>query len=129
MALYDIPEFASYVQVDQAALNAGTAELLLTLVTGLMADLTGKDYTDASTAVTATEKAIALEAAARPYRNPTGITAKTESVDDWSETDRWSADGLGVYLTDAEQARLLPDADEDEHPWSGTLSIGTRCAR
>lgn len=52
--------------------------------------------------------AIALEAAARPARNPRGLGSITRSIDDGSRTERYSeaAARAGVYLLDAELRRL-----------------------
>lgn len=51
---------------------------------------------------------IALEAAARPARNPRGLGSVTRSIDDGSRTERYSetAARAGVYLLDAELRRL-----------------------
>jgi hypothetical protein len=52
--------------------------------------------------------AIALEVAARPLRNPKGLASWTLSHNDTSRTERLpeTAAQAGVYLTDAERARL-----------------------
>lgn len=55
-------------------------------------------------------KALTLEVAARPFRNPSGIATKTITVDDASRTERFGADAVrvGIFLTDAELAMLQP---------------------
>jgi hypothetical protein len=103
VAIYSLEEFASYVQSD---VDTATASLLRDLVTGLIQAVDGNNYS--ATSPSATVKAVALEAAARSYRNPGGITSRSESIDDYSVTDRWedTAKELGVFLTDREIARL-----------------------
>ena len=117
--LYSNDEFSVYVKAD---VPAAASDLLRTLVTGLISEATGLDFDDPSTPVTSTVKSIALGAAARAYLNPAGVTSRTETITDFSETERWSADGLGVYLTDAERARLLPP-EPASAAWSGTVSM------
>lgn len=53
-------------------------------------------------------KAIALEVAARPCRNPRGLSSWTKSVDDASKTERLpdAAARAGVFLTAEEVAKL-----------------------
>lgn len=110
MALFTLEEFASYVQSD---VDTATATLLRDLVTGLILDRTGVDYT--VTAATSTAKTVGLEAAARAYRNPEGTTSISEAIDDYSVTNRWEIPAsaeVGLYLTAGEIARLrgLPRA-------------------
>lgn len=93
MALYTLDEFAAYMQSD--AINTTTATLLLDLVTGLVDEL------GTFTAYPVSVKAVALEAAARAYRNPDGLTSET--VDDWTGRRESAA---GVYLTESEIAAV-----------------------
>lgn len=104
MALFTNDEFSIYAQTTIAADNYA---LLLELVTGLIEDVTGLDY-DTDTPTT-TVKAVALEAAARAYRNPKGLSSKSEAIGEYSYTDRWegaTAQDFGVFLTAGETARL-----------------------
>jgi hypothetical protein len=105
VALYTLEEFASYVQSD---VDTYTATLLRDLVTGLIDAAVGISF-DPDAGTTA-QKAVALEAAARSYRNPNGISSVTVAIDDYSRTDRWESAALaarvGVYLTAAERAEL-----------------------
>jgi hypothetical protein len=111
VAIYTLEEFASYVQSD---VDTATASLLRDLVTGLIELALGDDFNE--NAATAAQKAVGLESASRAYRNPTGITSTTESIDDYSVTNRWelaaTAARLGVFLGDSELASLrgLPRA-------------------
>jgi hypothetical protein len=97
VALYTIQEFADYLESD---VNDARATLLRDLVTGLIAEVAGATWVldDASTTV----KAIALAAAGRAYVNPQGLESQTRAIDDYSTTDRWSADSVGLFLTDSE---------------------------
>lgn len=103
MAIYTLAEFASYLQSD---VDTATATLLLDLVTGLIEEVDGNDYSTATP--TSTVKAIALEAAARAYRNADGTSSVSEAIDDYSVTRRWegAAAMLGLFLTSTEIARL-----------------------
>jgi hypothetical protein len=102
VAIYSAEEFASYVQSD---VDTATTVLLRSLVTGLIEDVTGLDYD--LVMPTATVKAVALEAAGRAYRNPNGVSSRTEGIGNYNYTDRWEASAeLGVLLTDGDLARL-----------------------
>lgn len=90
--LYDLTEFAAYVQSD---VDTATSTLLRSLVVGLIDEIGTFDPYPVSV------KAVALEAAARAYRNPDGLTSET--IDDW--TGRREA-ASGVYLTESEQATI-----------------------
>lgn len=92
MALYTLDEFASYVQSD---VDTATGLLLRDLVTGLVDSLGSSDPYPAAV------KAVGLEAAARAYRNPSGLTSET--IDDY--TGRREA-AAGVYLTSEEVAAV-----------------------
>jgi hypothetical protein len=103
VALYTLEEFASYVQSD---VDTATADLLRELVTGLIEAVDGHDYqTDVPSAAA---KAVGLQAAARAYRNPGGISSQSEAIDDYSVTNRWESQAaeMGLFLTDSELARL-----------------------
>lgn len=100
--LYRDDEFSVYVQ---STVDVATSALLRDLATGLIEAVNGLNY-GAGAPVTPVVKAIALEVAARAYRNPDGVQSRTRAIDDYSTTDRWDAVALGVFLTDSEIARL-----------------------
>lgn len=94
-------DLASYLQVDEVP----NAELVVELANGLVTDLIG-DLDPAPARL----RAIALEAAARGYRNPQAYTSVTVGIDDYDKTTRREGkqvDRFGVYLTDEETAELL----------------------
>lgn len=94
--LFTTDDFAAYLQVD--SVNEATVLLLADLVEGLIVGEIGAVADPAPSGVLA----VALEATARAYRNPDGITS--EAVDDYRVTR--DAAALGVYLTGAEIGRL-----------------------
>ena len=84
------------------------------------------------TPMPAEAKAIALEVAARPFRNPEGATSISRSVDDWTKTVRWETGGdragrAGVYLTEYEKsalrALLEPDADAPQRNYGSIRTV------
>lgn len=83
--------------------------LLLELANGVVNDIIGDLALDP---IPSWVKALTLEVAARALRNPEGYTSVTQSraLDDWksASTNRYEGDATqaGVYLTDAERARL-----------------------
>ena len=90
-----LAEFASALQRD---LDTATANLLLLdLAQGLIEEEIGARDPWPTTA-----KAIALAAAGRAYRNPEGVDRETVG----GTTSDYGAEEMGVYLTDAEVARL-----------------------
>jgi hypothetical protein len=101
VALYELTEFASYVQSD---VDTATATLLRDLVTGLIAEAAG-DTWDVDAAPVGV-KAIALASAGRAYVNPQGLQSQTRAIDDYSTTDRWTAESAGVFLTADELATV-----------------------
>lgn len=96
-------DLASYLQVDSASIPVPT--MAVTLANGLIEDLI-----DVITPAPTTVLAIALEVAARGWRNPQGFTSVTVGIDDYDKTVRREGKDLppvGVYLTDDERATLL----------------------
>lgn len=79
-------------------------ETLTSLANGLVSEAWRNQVTPIPTTV----KSIALEVAARPGRNPKGLSSWTRSVDDASRTERLSdaAARAGVYLTADERTQL-----------------------
>lgn len=94
--LFTTDDLATYMQRD--SVNVDTATLLSDLVEGLIVGEIGT--VDAP--VPSRVLAVALEATARAYRNPDGISSET--VDDY--TVRRDPSTAGVYLTDQEIRRL-----------------------
>lgn len=100
------PELTTYlgplVQVDDNRLG-----FLVELTNGLVMERWAEPVTDPALIPTWV-KAIALEVAGRPARNPQGLASWTKSVDDASKTERLPelAAQAGVFLTTAEAARL-----------------------
>lgn len=119
MALYELTEFASYVQDD---VDTPTAQLLLELVTGVIEEVSGAPFDP----VPATVKAIALEAAKRAYVNPKGLQSRTEAAGPFNDTERWNAADSGVYLTGRERAAIAAAANVESS--SGVFSIDTFAA-
>jgi hypothetical protein len=94
--LFTTDDLAAYLQVD--SVNDTTAVLLANLVEGLIVDEIGAVADPVPSGVLA----VALEATARAYRNPDGVSSET--IDDY--TVRRDGSAPGVYLTGAEVARL-----------------------
>ncbi len=99
MAIYTLSEFASYVQAD---VDTATATLLQTLTDGVIAG-----RVTVTVPASAEVKALALEVAARAYRNPNRLNMET--IDDYT----WRVDNAGdagVFLTEDEVRRLRPSS-------------------
>lgn len=98
MDIITTTDLASYLR--DTSLDEPAAALYVELANGLVSDVTG----DLTAPYPAQVRAVALEAAARAYRNPEG--ASSETIDDYTfRRDGGTAAG-GVYLTAAEQAKL-----------------------
>lgn len=107
-----LEEFASVLQTD---VDTATGQvLLLDLAQGLVAEVIGERNPWPVTA-----KAVALTAAARAYVNPAGAKSTTKVAGPFTETVSYSADQMGVYLTDSEIARLKALLNK------GTSQVGT----
>lgn len=91
-------ELVSYLQVGDIATT--TADLLHDLTENLILDVAG-----AANVNSPRVKPIALEVAARAYRNANGYSSET--VDDYTYQRPSGTQEAGVYLTDAERATLL----------------------
>lgn len=96
--LFTLDDLASYLQAD--SINAGSAQLYHDLTEALVIDVVGLAASD-SPRVTP----IALEVAARAYRNANGYASET--VDDYTYRRPVGTQEAGVYLTDTERATLL----------------------
>lgn len=96
--MFTLDELASYLQVD--AVNPATGALLLDLTEGLVLDVVG-----VAASGNPRVKPIALEVAARAYRNANGYASET--VDDYTYRRATATQEAGVYLTDTERATLL----------------------
>lgn len=94
--LFSTDDFAAYLQAD--SVNVDTVTLLADLAEGLIVDEIGAVANPVPSGVLA----IALEATARAYRNPEGLTS--EAIEDYRRGRDTST--LGVYLTGAEVGRL-----------------------
>lgn len=89
---------------------AAPAPAVATLAVELANSVVSQAWTVQTDPAPAWVKALTLEVAARPFRNPGGIASRTVTVDDASRTERFGADAVrvGVFLTDAELAMLQP---------------------
>ena len=98
MTIASISELSLYLQQD---VDAPTAQLLLELTDGVIAERIGVVAVPAAAGV----KAVALEVAARAYRNPARLTSET--IDDYT----WRVDNAGdagVFLLEDEIRRMRP---------------------
>ena len=96
-------QLASYLQLPEDSIPAGS--IVISLTNGLIGDIVGEIDT-----VPSWVTAIALEVAARGWRNPQAYTSVTVGIDDYDKTVRREGKGVdkvGVYLTDDEKADLL----------------------
>lgn len=101
-------DLAAYL--DPAAVSGARAELIVDLTNGLIAERWTTPSDPAPTSV----RVLALNVAARAWRNKPGhgpLESITRSIDDASRTERYAipvGDGSGadVFLTDAELATL-----------------------
>lgn len=98
MDIITTADLASYLR--DADLDATAAGLYVELANGLVTDITG----DLSAPFPARARAVALEAAARAYRNPEGATSET--IDDYTFRRDGATSSGGVYLTPSEMALL-----------------------
>jgi hypothetical protein len=98
-------ELASYPGAGSPSLS--DANTFATLVNGVVTEA-WKTPVPVGKPVPAWVRAIAFEVGARAARNPKGLQSWTRSVDDASRTERYSdvSARAGVYLTEAEEARL-----------------------
>lgn len=100
------PELTGYlgslVQVDTEQLG-----VIVELTNGLVMEKWANPVSDPQL-IPPSVKALALEVAARPCRNPRGASSVTKSVDDASKTERLPdrAARAGVFLTSDELALL-----------------------
>jgi hypothetical protein len=106
VTLFYEDELAAYLQI--SSVNSDTYVLLSELVEAEIVSETGS-LDDLTADQTATARAVALEAVARAYRNPGGLTSR--AIDDYRETR--DASTVGLYLTSAERARLRRMLDDD----------------
>lgn len=96
MAVITEAELVSYLRL--SAPDASTA-LFVMLTNGLIEDIAGT-----LTPVPTRVKTIALEVAARAYRNPEGYAS--ESIDDYTYRRPTETRSAGIYLTGAEASEL-----------------------
>lgn len=96
--------------------------LIVDLANGIVTDAWAHPVLPAPAGVVA----IALEVAARPLRNPKGLSSFTRHVDDASRTERLSdaAARAGVFLTDDERAILTGDGTKKKRRQYGTIRLG-----
>jgi len=111
--LFTLDELASYLQVGSVA--PATGGLLQELTEDLVTDVVG-----VAKANSPRVKPIALEVAARAYRNANGYASET--VDDYTYQRASGTQEAGVYLTDSERATLLAVK-------SGTVSRSVRSVK
>lgn len=111
--MFSLDELASYLP--DTTQDPGRAELLRGLTLGLVYETIPQAVADTSTLV----KTIALEVAARAYRNTSGFAM--ERVDDYSYTRASGTGAAGVYLTDDERKQLR-DVAAGQQP-SGARSV------
>ncbi len=100
-----------------------TVDNVVRLINGLVAGIVGADTPNNPTIET-----IALEAAARPLRNPSGASSVTKGIDDYKGTFRYEGEKYeraGVFLTDGEKVELRASIVED----SVTLAPRARTLR
>lgn len=96
MAIISDADLVSYLRL--SAVDSSVT-LFVQLANGVVEDITGN-----LSPVPVRVKAIALEAAARAYRNPNGYAS--ESIDDYTYRRPTETRQAGVYLTSAEAAEL-----------------------
>ncbi|MET0426274.1 MAG: hypothetical protein ABW046_20565 [Actinoplanes sp.] len=102
--LFTIPEFVSYLQVDD--FDNLTATLARELATTEIRLAAGPAVYD-SLADVSVFKSIALAVARRTVINPSGLRSQAAQIDDYSETNTYATESLGdAELTDAERSRI-----------------------
>ena len=97
-SIFTLEELASYLQVDTIA--TGTGSLLRDLTHAVVIDAVGS-----ANLGNPRVKPIALEVAARAYRNTNGY--QSETVDDYTYRRASGTGAAGVYLTADERASLV----------------------
>lgn len=98
MDIITTTDLASYLR--ESNLDEAAAGLYVELANGLVSDITG----DLTAPYPAVVRAVALEVAARAYRNPEGATSET--IDDYTFRRDGSTSQGGVYVTAEERSRL-----------------------
>jgi hypothetical protein len=108
--------------------NNDTAGLVLLLTNDLVSDVgpEGGKVGDLSP-MPAKAKALALKVAARALDNPRNAELITKNVDDWKTTVQYrdvDPGEAGVYLTDAEETRLLSLVRVKARKRVGSIKLG-----
>lgn len=93
-------ELVSYLPADVDTSNAERVDMLVEFANGLVTDLIGEQ-----TSYSWRARAITLEIAARPLRNPNGYSSET--VDDYTYRLPTAVREAGIYATADERAELL----------------------
>lgn len=119
MEIITTDELTTYLGAGVAATTIAQLDLLVALANDLVTETWRTPEDPAPTWV----KAIALEVAARPARNPKALSSLTKSVDDGSRTERMLADRAGVYLTKYERTALLGDGRPRRKQRFGTIRV------
>lgn len=88
--LFTIEELAAYLQVPVDSLDEATVSLLRDLAGQDIVNLIGEERFLATGA--AAFKGCALAHAKADYTNPTGLRSRTESIDDYSETEVYATE-------------------------------------
>lgn len=99
MQVITTSQLAAYLRQPVTELDAAASSLYVELANGIVTEVTGE-----LDPVPVRVRAIALEVAARAYRNPEGVTSET--IDDYTWRRGESTSGAGVYLTPDEYATL-----------------------
>lgn len=113
MDLTTVPDLVTYLR--DPDLDMDTALLLVDMANGVVSDLIDTEPDP----VPARLGAIALEVAARAYRNPGGYSSET--IDDYTYRRDASTRAAGVYLTDDETAevrRLVGSGTKVRNGWA-----------
>src|SRR4051812_31726872 len=96
MAVITQSDLISYLREPDAEVS-----MIVELADGIVSEVVGTVPFPVPTRM----RAIALEVAARAYRNPNGYSSET--IDDYTYRRDNSTQQAGVYLTDAERMELL----------------------
>ena len=118
MGIITVTDLTNYL--GSATATPSNAEFLVQLVNDLVTEKWASPVDPVPIDVTL----VALEAAARPARNPKGLSSWTRSVDDASRTERISdtAARAGVFLT-ADEKALLAGTQKRRRNRYGTIRV------
>lgn len=108
------PDLVNYLKAAGVTTDPSACNIYVPLANGLVSEA----WSTPEDPIPRWVKAIALEVAARPARNPKGLSSWTRNADDTSRTERLpdAAARAGIYLLDSEETKLGRSRDTTQRP-------------